>query len=120
MAIQALEVWCRELVTDGVTDTDNRRDLLTEETLNGWVRLGTVSTQQMNSLFYLCSSHSKPNPFSPELHLSAKAIPSVAIEWSDGGAIVEADTPELYEYYGATFPTLGAAPSGWTYIVRAQ
>lgn len=118
--IQALEVWCREKVTDAASETENRRDVVPEETVNGWVRLGTVSTQQANSLFYLVTSHSKPNPFSPELHHNAQPIPSVAMEWVDGGAIVEADTPELYEYYGATFPVLGSAPAGWTYIVRKQ
>lgn len=118
MSLQEVPLWAEETINDEVTGIPQRRDLNAEEFLNGWLRLSTVTTQQMNQILYLLTASSKVNPFSPELHLSSENIPSVAVEWVDGGVIDQNDTPLLYEYYGTNFPTLGAAPSGWRYIIR--
>lgn len=119
MAIQELPVFCRTRTLDEITENDNIRTLEPEELEFGWVRKQTVTTQQINSALNLLSHHTSPSPFSPYLHHSASgSIPAVAIEWVDGGTIVEADSPELFAYYGNTFPALGTPPTGWVYIVR--
>lgn len=119
MAVQDLRVWCQDLYLDPVTMTTQRRDLSPEESMNGWLRNATISNQQMNQLHYLETIHAKASPFSPDMIPDTKPAPSVAYDWVDGAAISETESPELYAYYGATFPVLQAnAPSGWKYIIR--
>lgn len=119
MAIKELDIWAKELVLDIETNSEQRRNLNPEEYENGWLYRDEVSAQQMNSLFYLITLHSKSVSQSPELIPSTATIPTISLEWVDGGTIDEVAHPELYAYYGSTFPTLqSTAPSGWKYIVR--
>ncbi|AGH32161.1 hypothetical protein VPHG_00094 [Vibrio phage 11895-B1] len=121
MTIKTLEIWARVVEQDGLTGTEQVRELVSNETEKGWLNLATASTQQMNGILKSITQHSGCNPFAPELILDAASIPATSLEWVDGGAIVEEDSPELYAHYGATFPTLqSTAPSGWKYIVRNQ
>jgi hypothetical protein len=119
MAIQDLKVWCEEAVNDGVTNTDNRRDITSEESQNGWVRGGSVSTQQLNSMFYLTSLCSSPYWHTPFLVTDTVTLDAdVALEMN-GQAITQGDNPELYAIYGSTLPDMSTdAPSGFYYAVR--
>lgn len=119
--IQELQVWTKEEVLDLVSEELQRRDLLDEEFLNGFLRNSTVSGNQFNSLMYLITSHSKVNPFSPDYILDTKPTPDIAVEWVVGGNISQTETPQLFEHYGATFPDLPVTlASGWKAIVRKQ
>lgn len=119
MAIQELDTWAKNLQLDVPTNAYQRRDLLPEEYEYGWLYEDVVTAQQLNSLMYLLTLHSKSVPQSPELIPDTKTTPTVALDWVDGATIDENLYPELFAYYGATFPVLQATePSGWKYIVR--
>lgn len=119
MALQELKVWAESEVVDGVTETSNRRNILTEEFENGWVRTDTPSCQQINSILFLLSSYSKINPFTPDIYRSSDTIPSYAIEWVEGNSIDSEESPLLYEYFGSTFPAVPyTLNTGWTFILR--
>lgn len=120
MAITKLPVIAQVITHDSVTETDNRRDLREEELLYGWVRGQTLTTQQFNAAMHLLSSYSSPVAFAPYLQPTSIATEDNAVEWVDGATLVQADTPELFEYYGATMPALGTPPTGWKYVVRRQ
>lgn len=117
--MEDLYIWCQEKKLDPVTEIFQRRPLELEEYQNGWVRMDTVSGQQVNELLYLLSSRATCLPCTPELVLSSDVVPDTAVLWVNGGVIDETETPILFERYGTTFPTL-TAPSGWKYIVRKQ
>ena len=119
--MQILEVWCRNEVVDPVSEIEQRREILPEEFLEGWLRDATVSGQQVNALFYLLTAHADTRPCVPKLILTTDTLLDNEILWVDGGAISLLDTPVLHSRYGATFPTLqSTAPSGWKYVVRKQ
>ncbi|AUR87571.1 hypothetical protein NVP1101O_160 [Vibrio phage 1.101.O._10N.261.45.C6] len=119
MAIQELNTWAKNLVVDGVTEIAQRRDLSEEEFNDGWLRNSTASSQQINQVLYLQTSYAKTNPYTPEPFLASKSTPSICLDWVEGGNIPEVDAPELFAFYGGTFPappfTLNA---GWKFIVR--
>ena len=119
MAIpQDLRVWAYQLNTDGVTGTDQRRNLNGEEFRDGILNLVTFTAQQHNSLQYLLTSYSNPFYASPTLLPTSEAIPNEALEM-DGSAIAAIDYPNLSTVYGANLPNIVAdAPTGFTYIVR--
>ncbi len=118
MAVEELDIWCSEVVNDGVTLTDNRRALLPEEVLNGWVRNGTVSVQQMNSLFYYLTTYSSPFSNSPYLMASSETTPDNAYDM-DGSTFTEEDAPNLYEIYKGTLTDMsGDAPTGHKWVIR--
>lgn len=113
-----LYTWAEVVVTDGVTATDNRREILQEEALNGWVRDGTISTQQLNSLFYYLTLYASPFANTPYLMSTNVNVPTNALEM-DGSTITQEESPNLYEIYGATLPDLSTnAPSGHRWVVR--
>lgn len=113
-----LPIWAEIAVEDGVTGTDNRRALLGEEAVNGWVRNGTVSVQQLNSLFYYLTLHSSPYAFSPYLMSTTYTTPSNAYDM-DGSTFTEDDAPNLYEIYAGTLPDLSSeAPTGHKWVIR--
>jgi len=119
MAIQELDIWSKNLELHVPTNSYQRRDILPEEYEYGWLYEDVVTAQQLNSILRLVTLHSKSIPQSPELIPDTKTTPTIALDWVDGGTIDETRYPELYDYYGATFPTLqSTAPSGWKYIVR--
>ena len=118
MASQELKVWSEELVVDGLTNITQRRDLLDEEFLNGWLRKMSISSQQLNQLFYLLSIHANPFPNAPVPYPTSLGIPDTALEMN-GQAILEADYPNAFSIYGATLTDITAdAPTGFTYIIR--
>lgn len=118
MAYQDLPIWSRELVADPVTEDVQRRDLLDEEMLHGFLRQMSVSTQQFNSLMFLITASTAPSPFCIFPWDSTKPVPNTALEMN-GQVLTAVDTPELYNFYGATLPDYtGVAPTGLTYIVR--
>ncbi len=114
-----LYTWASVINTDeGVTDTANRREILPEEALNGWVRDGTISTQQLNSLFYYLTLYASPFPNTPYLMSTKVNTPTNAYEL-DGSAITQGEAPNLYDIYGATLPDLSSeAPTGHRWVVR--
>ena len=113
-----LNVWCSTTVTDGITSTDNKREILEEESLNGWVRNGTVSTQQLNSLFYELTLHSNPFANSPFLMSTNVSTPDNAYDM-DGSTFVETDAPNLFAIYAGTLPDLNTtAPTAHKYVIR--
>lgn len=120
MAIDDLEVWCQELVTDELTQNTQRRTIFDNEYLEGWLRQQTVSTQQLNQLFYLLTSYSPPNIFT--VHYVDSSTPVTIAEIAcDGGSFLEADAPLLYEQYGGTMPDFtGDAPTGTRPVMRKQ
>lgn len=121
MAVPELLIYARVIEQDTLTGTDQARTLFPNETEKGILNMDTVSVQTFNSILRSITQHSRCNPFAPELLLSTASVPSCALEWVDGGTIVQADSPELFAHYGSTFPTLQAtAPAGWKYIVRNQ
>lgn len=121
MAISNLYIWARRVFSDPKTRVEQVRPIFPTESERGWVNLSTVSVQQLNGMLKLLSQHSGCNPFAPQLILSSAVTPPTALEWVDGGTIVEENSPELFEHYGGTFPILQAsAPAGWRYIVRNQ
>ncbi len=121
MAIQNLEVWARELVNDPVAGNHQRRSITEEEFLNGWGRGAGVSDQQMNQLMYLLSAYASPYPFLPVPYPSASTTPATCIDYVAGGSISETDTPQLYEFYGSTFPAVPyTLTAGWKFIIRTQ
>lgn len=119
MAEDNLKIWCNTTVTDGVTNTDNKRTLLDEEYLNGWLRNGTVSIQQLNSLFFGLTLSSSPYTNSPYLMSDGVTTPSTAYDMDGTVTLTSTDAPNLYEIYGATLPDLsGDAPTGHKYVIR--
>lgn len=119
MAIQELQTWAKNLQLDAPTNSYQRRDILPEEYEYGWLYEDVVTAQQLNSLFHLITLHAKSVPQSPELIPATTPVPNISLDWVDGATIDETLYPELYAYYGSTFPTLQAnAPSEWKYIVR--
>jgi len=119
--IQELQVWAQQEVVDSISEIPQRRDILDEEFDQGLLRQSTVSGNSYNSLMYLLTSYAKVNPFSPDVILDSKPIPDIAIEWVVGGGISSTETPQLFEHYGATFPSLPfTLESGWKVIVRKQ
>lgn len=120
MSIQELPVWSEEIVSDPVTESEQRRSLLPEEFLHGFLRQQTISTQQFNSLMFLLSSYAAPSPFCMYLWDSSKPIPDVAIE-ANGQATDSMTMPQLAEFYGVSLPNAASsAPVGFTYLLRKQ
>lgn len=114
-----LPIWASTVVTDAVTNTDNRREILDEEALNGWVRDGTISTQQLNSLFYYLTLHSAPYANCPYLMSTTTAVPTNALEMDGSVTLTSDDNPNLYSIYGDTLPDLSSdAPSGHRWVIR--
>lgn len=117
-APQELDIWAEVLNTDGVTGTDQRRDLNLEEFRDGILKLVTPSSQQYNQMMFLLSSYSNPFYASPYLIPTTETIPSNALE-VDGQTINVVDNPNLFAVYGSTLPNIVAdAPTGFTFIVR--
>ena len=117
--LQSLKVWAKTLSLDDIYKNYQRRTLDSEEWEFGWLRNVGLSAPQLNSLFFLLTSHSNPVTCSPYLHLKSKPIPEEALEM--GSSITQSEYPALFEYYGATLPDIkGEAPTGFTYIVRKQ
>ena len=119
MSIQNLEIWASEEVIDGETEIAQRRDIQSEEFLNGWKRLGTVSAQQMNGILYLLSSYSPPYAHCAYQIPSSVVTPSIALDL-DGSTFTEEDYPELYAIYSGTLPDLSSeAVTGFKWVIRA-
>lgn len=120
MAVDNLKIFCNTAVVDGVTETSNRRTILDEEYLNGWVRQATVSTQQVNSILYLLSTFSAPYAHCIYMMDDSEDTPSTALDL-DGSTFTEEDYPNLYEIYSGTLPDYtSVAPTGIKYIIRAS
>ena len=120
MSIQNLEIWAKTIVTDGITEIDQRRDILGEEFDTGWVRLSTVSTQQMNGILYLLSSYAAPYSHCAYQMPDSIATPVIALDL-DGSTFTEDDYPNLYEVYSGTLPDLSSeAATGMKWVIRAS
>ena len=120
MADQELKSWAGTVSIDGLTNSPQRRDILDEEFLNGWLRNTTVSAQQLNSILYLLSTNALPHPNCASLFPDSTTVPSVALELN-GQSITESEYPNAYALYGSTLPNIsGDAPTGFTYIIRAS
>ena len=118
MADQLFKTWAEKKKNDNLTSSDQRRDIKDEEFQDGWLRLKSVSAQQLNQLFYLASVNCNASYGAPELRYSAAGVPDTALEMN-GQAITQLGYPNLFSIYGAALPDLTSeAPSGFTYIVR--
>lgn len=120
MAIDNLKVWCQEVVPDGITDAEQRRGLLDEEYLNGWLRQQTVSYQQLNQILFLLTSYSSPNVYT--VHYVDDTAPTSAYEIeADGGSFSQVEAPLLYELYSGTMPDFtSTTPTGMRPVMRKQ
>jgi hypothetical protein len=118
MPLQDLNTWCRDLIIDSETENVQRRDINSNEFQQGWLRLDTISTQQLNQLFYILTSYS--NRVITQVYFvdSAKPIPNTVIK-ADGGSFLEEDAPLLFEIYKGTMPNfINAAPAGTTPVMN--
>ncbi len=117
--IQPLRIWCKEIVNSAITQmVPQRRPLVPEEELNGWLNLQTVSAQQLNSLFFQLTTYSSPSPYTFYMISSSTPTPSEALD-ANGQTLTIEDSPELYEHFGATLPNANtSAPSGFKFIIR--
>ncbi len=119
--MQDLLVWASRLNNIPQTNTNQRIPLSDEEFLDGWLLNSVPDAQQFNQLFYLLTSYSSPNPYAPQPHLSTRRIPDGCIKYLASEVISETDSPELFKYYGATFPPEPyQLTSPWIFIVRNQ
>lgn len=120
MADQTLKIWAKEQTLDGVTGIYQKKIIQDNEWLTGWAREQVISAQELNTLFYLLSTHASPIPAPISYWPTASFIPEQALEM-DGSGISEVDVPNLYSIYGSSLPDLRAfCPSGYTIIVRAS
>lgn len=118
MANQDLEVWAKNLVQDPISQAQQRRPITLEEFLEGWGRLGGVSTQQLNQLFYLITSSSPPSDISPYPYPSTQPIKDNMLHMN-GQSITQQDTPELFDVYGSTLPDMTSDNlTGFIWVVR--
>ena len=117
--IQPLRVWCREVVQSAITQMIPQiRPLVPEEEINGWVNLQTVSVQQLNSLFSQLTIYAPPSPFVFHMVSIDTPTPAEALD-VNGQTLIEEDSPELFEHFGATLPNVNAtAPVGTKFIIR--
>ena len=119
MSVQNLQIWASEEVTDS-SGIAQRRDLKTEEFLHGWRRLGTMSTQQLNSMLYLLSTYSAPYAHCIYQMPDSVDTPSTALD-CDGRTFTEEDYPNLYAIYSGNMPDLSSeAVTGFKYVMRAS
>ncbi len=118
MPLQDLRTWCRDLVVDAETQNIQRRDINSNEFQQGWLRLDTISAQQLNQLFYLLTSYSNRVVTQVYFVDSSQTIPNTVIK-ADGGSFVENDAPLLFEIYNGTMPDFtNSAPNGTTPVMN--
>lgn len=120
MPIDTLKVWCKEVTVDSLTENRQRRSLLDNEYLDGWLRQQSVSYQQLNELFNLLSSYSPPSIFTV-YYVESSASGSSEEITANGGSFTQEEAPLLYEEYAGTMPNLtGSAPAGTRPVMRKQ
>ena len=118
MPLQDLKTWCRDLVVDAETLNTQRRDINSNEFQQGWLRLDSISAQQLNQLFYLLTSYSSRVVTQVYFVDSNQSIPQTVIK-ADGGSFLKEEAPLLFEIYGGTMPNFtNSAPSGTTPVMN--
>ena len=118
MATQQLKIWAEQLTIDGLSNAPQRKELSTEEFLDGWLRNDSISAQQLNTILHLLTMYSSPF-LSTAYCVPSTPIPEGSLELN-GQAITEVDYPNAYAAYGATLPDITSeAPTGFTYVIRA-
>ncbi len=118
MPLQDLKTWCRDLVVDPETQNIQRRDINSNEFQQGWLRLDTISAQQLNQLFYLLTSYSSRVVTQVYFVDSSKPIPDTVIR-ADGSSFLKETAPLLFEIYAGTMPDFtNSAPSGTTPVMN--
>lgn len=118
MADYPLKIWAHTEVLDSLIGNAQKRQITDEEWTQGIPRLGGISAQQLNTLFYLLSSYAPPADICPYPYPASLQIPDEALEM-DGQVITRADYPVLYAAYGARLPNMSSDNlSGFRWIVR--
>lgn len=118
--MEELKIWSSVLNTDGVTNVDQRRELTTNEYIDGWLRGASPTAPQVNELFYLITGLAGVHYSQVTLIASNVTTPSIAID-CDGGAIDAGEMPLLSLVYGANTPDLTSwAPPGFKAVLRRQ